>query len=76
MKTVTFEHREYYDNLGTGNYTEDKSKRYPIEVAPERAEQFVEFWMSTGFTHYETSKAHFFEKHLDASRYTQFIFYK
>jgi hypothetical protein len=74
--TVKFEHRAYYDSYGTGNYTEDKSKRYSLNFTEEKAEQYADMWVEGGCKHYETSEAYFYEIHNDARHYTQFILYK
>jgi hypothetical protein len=74
--TVKFEHRAYYDSYGTGNYTEDKSKRYSLDFTEEKAKKHADIWVALGCKHYETSKAHFYEKETDARHYTQFIIYK
>jgi hypothetical protein len=73
---VKFERREYYDNYGTGNYTEDKSKRYSLDFTEERATQCADMWVEVGCKHYETSKADFYEIQTDARHYTQYIIYK
>lgn len=74
--TVKFEHRAYYDSYGTGNYTEDKSKRYSLNFTKEKAKQYADLWLKVAFAHYETSKAYFYEIHNDTRHYTQFILYK
>jgi len=74
--TVKMECRAYCDNYGTGNYTEDKSKRYTLNLTKEKAEQYAELWSKAAFAHYETSKAYFYEVHDDARHYIQFILYK
>lgn len=74
--TVKYEHRAYYDSFGTGNFTEDKSERFSFDIPGEKAKKFAEIWLSTGCTHYETSKAHFYEIDTDATHYKQYILYK
>lgn len=73
---MKYEHREWYDSYGTGNYTEDKENRFSFDVTEEKAMRFVELWLGIGCIHYETSKAHFYEIHSDARHYTQYILYK
>lgn len=74
---IKYEHRVYYDSWGTGNYTEDKSERFSFDVTEEKAKMFVEkLWLPIGCIHYETSKAHFYERRTDARHYTQYILYK
>ena len=74
--TVKYEHRAYYDNLGTGNYTEDKSERFDQIITAEKAKQFVDLLLAIGCKHYETSKAHFYETATDTRHFTQYIIYK
>ena len=73
---MKYECRRYYDNLGSGNYTEDKKERFSFEISEEQASKFSELWLAIGAKHYETSKANFYEKHTDARHYTQYIIYK
>ena len=73
---IKFERRNYYDSFNTGNYAEDNNARFCTELSEARAREFADFWKATGCTHYETSKAHFFEAHTDARHYEQFILYK
>ena len=73
---MKYEHRKWYDDRGTGNYTENKDERFSVDVTEEKAKQFVDMWLAIGCRHYETSKAHFYEKHSDSRHYTQYILYK
>lgn len=73
---MKYEYRLYYDSYNTGNYTEDKKERFSLEVTDEKAKKFIELWTSINCTHYETSKAHFYEKKLDSRHYSQYILYK
>ena len=75
-KTVKYEYRYYYDSFGTGNYTEDESKRVSRDITEETAQSYITFWNALGCTYYETSKAHFYEKQTDARHYIQYILYK
>lgn len=75
-KLLKYERREYYDNYGTGNYTEDKSAYHTMELSEETAKKFTDMWCWLGLTHYETSKAHFYEEQTDARHFTQYILYK
>lgn len=74
--TVKYENRTYYDTYGTGNYTEDKSKRYSFDIPVEKAKKFSEMWIAMGYTHYETNKAHFYEVATDSTHCRQYILYK
>lgn len=76
IMTVKFEHRAYYDSYGTGNYTEDKSKRYSLNFTEEKAEEYANRWVENGCKHYETSEAYFYYIQTDSTHYTQFILYK
>ena len=75
-KMIKYEHKEFYDNYGTGNYTEDKSKNFSFEVTQEKAKKYAEMWLEMGAKHYETSEAHFYEIQTDARHLTQYILYK
>ena len=74
--TQKYEHKAYYDNLGTGNYTEDKSQNFSVDVTEEQAKKYVGLWNMLGCKHYETSKAHFYTIDNDARHYTEYILYK
>ena len=73
---IKYEHKAFYDSYGTGNYTEDKSENFSFDVTEEKAKKFVEMWIAVGATHYETTKAHFYNVTTDSSHFTQFILYK
>ena len=75
-KTILYQHRAYYDSFGTGNYTEDKSERFSVDITEEKAAQFIAHWDAIGCKHYETSKAHFYTYQTDARHYKEFILYK
>ena len=73
---MKYEHRAMYDSFGTDNYTVDKENSFSKEITEEQAKQFVEFWTAIGCKHYETSKAHVYEKQHDARHITAFVLYK
>ena len=76
MKMVKYERKKYYDNYGSGNYTEDKSENFTKEITEKQASDFAFLWEALGATHYETSKAHFYEIQTDARHVTQYILHK
>ena len=73
---IKYECRTYYSNYGTGNYFEDEDARVTKAITDEKAKAFANFFKEIGCKHYETSKAHFYEKTIDASHYEQYIIYK
>lgn len=74
--TIKYERRFYYDSYGTGNFTEDKSRTFYSEISEEKAIKFVKMWLEMGASHYETSRAHFYEMRTDARHFTECIIYK
>ena len=75
-ETITYEHKEFYDSYGTGNYSEDKSGNFTLEITKEQAKKYGDMWLEMGFSHYETSKAYVYEKQWDARHFAQYILYK
>lgn len=69
--------RLYTDSTIYEIWHEDKELCVPkSEIETDKAKQFIEMLVAMGATHYETSKAHFYEKQSDARHITQYIFYK
>lgn len=73
---MKYEHRVNYDAYGTGNFTEIKDERITHEITEERAMRMTEYLAATGASHYETAKAHIYEKQTDARHVYEYIFYK
>lgn len=73
---IKCEIREMYDAYGTGNFTEDKSRRDTFEIEEERFEKIVALHNAMGRNKYETTKAIVYESQRDARHITKYIYYK
>ena len=67
----------YSDSTIYGFYKEEKEMSVPKRgITPEKASAFAEMLREMGATHYETSRAHFYEMQTDSTHLKQYIFYK
>lgn len=78
MATVKYEiKRIYCDSTVYGMWKDDVEASVPAhEIDAAKAEQFIKMLLEMGATHYETTKAHFYETQSDARHATQYIYYK
>ena len=73
---VKCEIRENYDSYGTGNFTEDKSRRDVFEMSEEQCIRAIALHNAMGREHYETSKRIVYFSFSDARHCTEYIYYK
>lgn len=73
---IKIEHKYFYDVYGTSNYTENKDATFAVDVSETQIEKYINILLAICPVHYETSKAHFFEKAINANNYEQYIIYK
>lgn len=73
---IKCEIREFYDAYGTGNFTEDKSRRDVFEMADDRFQKVIALHDAMGRNRYETSKYVSYESQRDARHITEYVYYK
>lgn len=73
---IKCEIREMYDAYGTGNFTEDKSRRDNFEMTEDKFEKVVALHNAMGRKRYETSKYVAYEAQRDARHITEYVYYK
>lgn len=73
---IKCEIREMYDAYGTGNFTEDKSRRDAFEMAEDRFEKVVALHDAMGRKRRETSTHIVYFGYRDARHCTEYIYYK
>lgn len=77
-KKIKYEIQRMYTNSTFNGYWHiDKEASTPIsEIDEDKAQRFINTMLTDEVTHYETSKAHFYESQRDSSHMTVYIFYK
>lgn len=73
---IKCEIREMYDAYGTGNFTEDKSRREAFEMKEWVVERAISLHNAMERKKHETSKYVSYESQADARRIIEYIYYK